>query len=67
MKIIKEGVKPKQTMRFECDKCGCIFECDESETKKIYDQLDPYYGDKKYMHYCPTCGKVVTLVEQFGQ
>lgn len=31
MRIIKEGVKPDSNVRFECDRCGTIFEADDTE------------------------------------
>ena len=33
MKIIKRG--KLQTIRFTCEKCGCVFEADESEYDNI--------------------------------
>ena len=55
MKIIKKGNralaerKIKQTKRFECETCGCIFEADKHEYK-----ASDY--DTKYYAECPCCG-----------
>lgn len=52
MKIIKEGNKEllKKTKRFNCDKCGCVFEADKGEYK-CYTQ----YNTDKYYCVCPCC------------
>ena len=57
MKIIKQGLskeklekKLKQTKRFECKTCGCIFEADEGE----YEYEDDYIYSAHYCK-CPNC------------
>ena len=59
MKIIKKGTKPKTTKRFTCSNCGCIFECDEGEYEKHFDQRDGGYSEA----ICPTCG--VRVVNEY--
>ena len=51
MKIIKPGEIPKETIRFSCGYCGCIFEADKGEYEK-----GPTY-DPDYTCRCPTCGR----------
>lgn len=59
MRIIKEGVKPDSNVRFECDRCGTIFEADNTEYSFI-----PF---STYQHYyqcsCPICGAMVDAPE----
>ena len=57
MKVIKQGLskeqlekKLKQTKRFECKTCGCIFEADEGE----YEYEDDYIYSAHYCK-CPNC------------
>ncbi len=58
MKIIKEGdiSKLKKTKRFECKKCGCIFEADKTEYK-ISSQYNEFYTYAT----CPFCGNAYTF------
>lgn len=62
MNIIKEGRKDiadarrKQTKRFECLCCGCIFEADKGEYDHTYFRNEDQYSCK-----CPTCESVVHL------
>lgn len=57
MKIIKQGKskeelnKPK-IKRFECYKCECVFEADETEYK-----ADTDYIYTTYSCGCPNCGE----------
>lgn len=57
MFIIKDGdreiaeKKKKQTRRFECRMCGCVFEADKGEYIHSGVQWDDYYYAK-----CPCCG-----------
>jgi hypothetical protein len=63
MKIIKQGLtgdelnrKLKQTKRFECRTCGCVFEADEGEYESESDFICTlYYCD------CPNCKERVFL------
>lgn len=56
MKIIKQGKskeelnKPK-IRRFECHKCECVFDADETEYK-----ADTDYIYTTYSCVCPNCG-----------
>ena len=52
MNVIKPGVIPKETIRFSCSYCGCIFEADKGEY-----ETGPQY-DPGYSCLCPTCGHV---------
>lgn len=61
MKIIKQGKSKeeletllKQTKRFACTLCDCIFEADLGEYK--YEQDDIYTS---YYCECPNCGRIV--------
>lgn len=51
MNIIKPGEIPKETIRFSCSYCGCIFEADKGEY-----ETGPQY-DPGYTCRCPTCGR----------
>lgn len=51
MKVIKQGnYDLKQTKRFHCKNCGCIFEADKSEYKDYVQ-----YNQTEYLCECPTC------------
>lgn len=59
MKIIKEGKTKeelerilKNTKRFECKTCGCIFEADDDEYK-----WDTDYIYSTLYCKCPNCGQ----------
>lgn len=54
MKIIKEGdlERLKSARRFECEKCGCIWEANGSEYLTQTDFRNGHY----YVMKCPTCG-----------
>lgn len=58
MKIIKPGKIP-ETKRFECRKCGCIFEATNSEyeEEKDTDCADIYY----WAINCPCCREKVIM------
>jgi len=53
MKIIKHGEMP-ETVSFECNFCGCIFECERGEYK--VDADNAYFPPNLY-HSCPECGQ----------
>ena len=63
MKVLKEGDigaanrKIKQTRRFECLSCGCIFECNFGEWKYVGGQYDEIPQAT-----CPTCKQPVERV-----
>lgn len=52
MKIIKEGGFDtfRRIKRFECTRCGCIFEADETEYRS-----GSYYNETYYYCECPFC------------
>lgn len=49
MKIIKEG--NLKTIVFKCDKCGCVFEADDTEYKEDWRTPKPECE-------CPTCHRI---------
>lgn len=67
MKIIKEGKTKeelekmlKNTKRFECKTCGCIFEADDDEYE--------YEEDYIYCTYyctCPNCERTAEVLTRF--
>lgn len=57
MKIIRPGLpkeelerRLKETKRFECEKCGCIFEADKGEYTHT-----TQYNETHYYCKCPNC------------
>lgn len=61
MKIIKEGDYHKiwQAKRFECNRCGCIFEAKSNEYIIDYQYNTPYYRA-----HCPFCDNMVYSYEE---
>ena len=55
IKIIKPGNKPETTERFECPRCGCVFEADRDD----YGLVGDAYGNQWAYMTCPTCGRKV--------
>jgi len=61
MEIIKRGKIDTEIKRFECKKCGTIFECDfhEYHPRSRFDtsQGDRFWDGtlKNYWHHCPVC------------
>ena len=57
MEILKQGdiSKLKQTKKFECRWCGCIFLADDDEYKYSGSQ----YNESYYQCACPTCNTPV--------
>lgn len=58
MKIIKQGKSKeeverivKATKRFECERCGCVFEADKVE----YSIRQCGYNETEYYCKCPNC------------
>lgn len=58
IKIIRQGDKDNvvEIRRFECYKCGCVFEC----TEKEYKIRSGGKNDLVYSISCPTCNSEVT-------
>jgi len=54
MKIKKHG-KLNQTYSGECQKCGCVVECDKSETTTLIDRETQPGSATQYVK-CPECG-----------
>jgi len=52
-KIILPGKKEvlKATKRFECPKCGCVFDADKDDY-----ETGTQYNDVYYSCECPMCG-----------
>lgn len=55
IKIIKPGNKPETTERFECPRCGCVFEADRDD----YGLVGDAYGNQWAYMTCPTRGLTV--------
>lgn len=59
MRIVKEGVIPKELMRLKCGDCGTIFEIEKHESIAtsqlgiVHDGLPSYHID------CPICKKTI--------
>ena len=54
MKIIRDGnilERITKSMRFECRKCRCVFECEKGE----YQVVSARYGETEYKCECPYC------------
>lgn len=53
IKIIKPGKlkNPKDTRRFLCLNCGCVFDADRGD----YEANDGQYSETVYWASCPTC------------
>ena len=69
MKIIREGDKSgtDPVYRFNCYKCGCIWECHQSECQQYKPTKEDYlrygkvvYVDKLYQYKCPCCEHLTT-------
>ncbi len=62
MQIIKKGDlnKLKKIKRFECDKCGCIFEADQTEYKPT-PGIAAQRGEGDYRCVCPYCKNEVWI------
>lgn len=57
MKIIRRGQIPaKRTHRVTCMWCDTLFEFQEIEAEKVYDQRDGSY----FKIQCPVCRKEIT-------
>lgn len=71
MKIIKNGntVKENETVRFICQKCGCIYDVEKDKCIKLPingSSYFPYKNEKKYKYECPEC-KYFTVVHYITQ
>lgn len=59
MKILKHGCVNNSTHRFECRKCGCVFQLNHNEF-----QRNTYYTDytcirREFIYYCPDCHGII--------
>lgn len=63
MKILKHGKTLKKTYRYECPRCGCVFELNHSEYLSAhYANLDsPSLNivDYDFMYFCPECSRLI--------
>ena len=61
MKIIKEGdlLRLYKTKRFECERCGCVFDASAAEYKVVFARNDTYR-----CCICPTCRMEVIVWDQ---
>lgn len=62
MKIIKLGRRlsdkdKREVKRFECGRCGCVFEADNSEYKHTF-----YMNEDVFLCPCPNCARVTSYV-----
>lgn len=59
MRVIREGDlrRVSTAHRFECSRCGCVFEADSAEYRTESDYRNGIF----YAIECPTCGWQVTL------
>lgn len=55
IKIIKPGMRPETTERFECPRCGCVFMTDRGDYELAYSLLNGYYLKID----CPCCGYII--------
>lgn len=57
MKIITKGRTDPETVRFNCNKCGCVFEAVKMlEAQRVNDQRDGDFWSCR----CPQCDKHCT-------
>ena len=61
IRIIKQGTLQKYTYRFECSKCGCIFEADGYDV--VPEQSRNANVNQRQLAKCPCCGRFVAGVE----
>ena len=56
MKIIQQGNYKPKVNRFECEHCGCVFECNENECKSNW------LSNGHFLYFnCPTCNDFVSV------
>lgn len=64
MKIIRSGEpnRHQSIKRFDCEKCGCVFEADGGEYQRVD---DCYVGNLGFVYcVCPCCGGRVFAVDK---
>lgn len=62
IKIIKEGKKNLNIYQVTCDRCQCVFECDERDTK-----INPTLVGRKHDLLeicCPNCRELISFENQ---
>ena len=62
IKIIKPGKIPDTTKRFECSRCGCIFEADKGD----YADRD-IWTHPEYFAGCPSYGTLCYVSDRENQ
>ena len=55
MNILYRGQWKPQRTKFECDRCGTVWECDPHEMQREFNMNEEYVFCK-----CPVCEKVIT-------
>lgn len=57
MRVIKQGdlARVESLRRFECERCGCVFEASGTEYRTEHDYRNGVY----FVMECPTCHKSV--------
>ena len=63
MKIIKDGNIDRETKRFTCKKCGCVFEADKDEYRLVTSTAHQYDGIEAVCD-CPCCDANVYKYKQ---
>ena len=58
MKILYRGNWTLPEYKFECDRCGSVWECEEHEVQRVVDHNDMYISC-----VCPICKKKVLKYE----
>ena len=59
MKILKHGRVNNNIHRFECRKCGCVFQLNHNEFVRHTYFKDFYCTGKEFIYYCPDCYSVI--------
>lgn len=54
MNILYRGHLKPLEHKFECDRCGTVWECGENEVQRVVDRNDMYISC-----ICPICGKKI--------
>ena len=58
MKILYRGKWTPPEYKFECDRCGSVWECGGNEVQRVVDRNEMYISC-----VCPICGERVTQYE----
>ena len=58
MNILYRGIWQPPKYKFECGRCGSVWECEESEVQRVVDRNNMYISC-----VCPVCSKDVMKYE----